>query len=182
MADHLLTELDGRADLVEKCMPSYPPYGKRILLDNGWFATVRKPNVELVVDSADHVDATGVVADGQHREHDIVVLANGFEVFQGASRLGLRGRGGIDLADLWADDDPMAYLGITVADFPNFFIMQGPPPVSGTAAVRSSKPSVMPATSAHVSPQWLRRTDGQSRSASNRWSTTTMPSTQNMSI
>ena len=84
MADHLLTELDGRADLVEKCMPSYPPYGKRILLDNGWFATIRKPNVELVVDSADHVDATGVVADGQHREHDIVVLANGFEVFQGA--------------------------------------------------------------------------------------------------
>jgi 4-hydroxyacetophenone monooxygenase len=126
MADHLLTELDGRADLVEKCMPSYPPYGKRILLDNGWFATIRKPNVELVVDSADHVDATGVVADGQHREHDIVVLANGFEVFQGASRLGLRGRNGVDLAELWANDDPKAYLGITVADFPNFFIMQGP--------------------------------------------------------
>ena len=54
------------------------------------------------------------------------MLANGFEVFQGASRLGLRGRGGVNLADLWADDDPMAYLGITVADFPNFFIMQGP--------------------------------------------------------
>ncbi len=126
MADHLLAELDGRPDLVDKCMPTYPPYGKRILLDNGWFATVRKPNVELVVEPADHVDATGVVADGEHREHDIIVLANGFEVFQGASRLGLRGRGGVDLADLWADDDPMAYLGITVADFPNLFIMQGP--------------------------------------------------------
>ncbi len=126
MADHLLTELDGRPDLIEKCMPTYPPYGKRILLDNGWFSTVRKPNVELVVEPVDHVDASGVVADGQHREHDVVVLANGFEVFQGASRLGLRGRDGVDLADLWADDDPMAYLGITVADFPNFFIMQGP--------------------------------------------------------
>jgi 4-hydroxyacetophenone monooxygenase len=126
MADHLLAELDGRPDLVDKCMPTYPPYGKRILLDNGWFAAVRKPNVELVVEPVDHVDTTGVVAQGEHRDHDVIVLANGFEVFQGASRLGLHGRGGVDLADLWADDDPMAYLGITVADFPNLFIMQGP--------------------------------------------------------
>lgn len=126
MADHVLSELEGRPDLVEKCMPTYPPYGKRILLDNGWFATVRKPNVELVDDAITHVDATGVMADGVHREHDIVVLANGFEVFQGASRLGLRGRDGVDLADLWADDDPKAYLGVTVTEFPNLFIMQGP--------------------------------------------------------
>lgn len=126
MADHILTELDGRPDLIEKCLPSYPPYGKRILLDNGWFKTLRKPNVELVVDPVDRVDRTGVVADETLREHDVIVLANGFEVFQGASRLGLRGRNGVDLADVWANDDPKAYLGITVADFPNLFIMQGP--------------------------------------------------------
>ena len=126
MADHIVTELDGRPDLLDKCMPTYPPYGKRILLDNGWFSAVRKPNVELVTDSVDGIDATGVSSASGHREHDIIVLANGFEVFQGASRLGLRGRNGVDLADLWANDDPKAYLGITVADFPNLFIMQGP--------------------------------------------------------
>ena len=126
LADHIVAELDGRPDLLEKCMPTYPPYGKRILLDNGWFSAVRKPNVELVTESVDHVDATGVVTGLEHREHDVIVLANGFEVFQGASRLGLRGRNGVDLADLWANDDPKAYLGITVADFPNLFIMQGP--------------------------------------------------------
>ncbi len=126
MADHIVSELDGRPDLLEKCMPTYPPYGKRILLDNGWFSAVRKPNVELITDSVERVDSTGVQSASGHREHDIIVLANGFEVFQGASRLGLRGRGGVDLADLWANDDPKAYLGITVADFPNLFIMQGP--------------------------------------------------------
>ena len=126
MEEHLRSELDGRPDLIDKCLPTYPPYGKRILLDNGWFATVRKPNVELVVEAVDHVNASGVVADGEHREHDIVIMANGFEVFQSASRLGLVGRDGVDLADLWANDDPYAYLGITVADFPNFFMMQGP--------------------------------------------------------
>jgi 4-hydroxyacetophenone monooxygenase len=126
MADYIVAELEGRPDLLKKCMPTYPPYGKRILLDNGWFSAVRKPNVELVTDSVDHVDATGVQSASGHREHDVIVLANGFEVFQTASRLGLRGRNGVDLADLWANDDPKAYLGITVADFPNLFIMQGP--------------------------------------------------------
>ena len=126
MEEHLRSELDGRPDLIDKCLPTYPPYGKRILLDNGWFATVRKPNVELVVEAVDHVNASGVVADGEHREHDIVIMANGFEVFQSASRLGLIGRDGVNLANLWANDDPYAYLGITVADFPNFFMMQGP--------------------------------------------------------
>jgi len=126
MADHIVSELDGRPDLLDKCMPTYPPYGKRILLDNGWFSAVRKSNVELVTDAVERVDATGVQSASGHRKHDVIVLANGFEVFQGASRLGLRGRNGVDLADLWANDDPKAYLGITVADFPNLFIMQGP--------------------------------------------------------
>ncbi|MEX1281343.1 MAG: NAD(P)/FAD-dependent oxidoreductase, partial [Acidimicrobiia bacterium] len=40
MTDHLLAELDGRPDLVAKCLPDYPPFGKRILIDNGWFRTL----------------------------------------------------------------------------------------------------------------------------------------------
>ena len=127
MADHIVAELGDRHDLLELCMPTYPPYGKRILLDNGWFATMTKPNVELVVDAVDHMDASGIVdATGTHHEADIVVMATGFEVFQMAGRLGIRGRDGIDLADVWADDDPKAYLGITVPGFPNFFCLQGP--------------------------------------------------------
>jgi 4-hydroxyacetophenone monooxygenase len=42
------------------------------------------------------------------------------------ARLNVRGRGGIDLRDEWADDDPTAYLGITVPGFPNLFCLQGP--------------------------------------------------------
>ena len=43
MTDFIQRELDGRPDLLGKCLPSYPPYGKRILIDNGWFATLRRP-------------------------------------------------------------------------------------------------------------------------------------------
>ena len=39
LTDFILSELKGRPDLIEKCVPTYPPYGKRILLDNNWFKT-----------------------------------------------------------------------------------------------------------------------------------------------
>ena len=51
LTDFILSELKDRPDLIEKCVPTYPPYGKRILLDNGWFRTLTKPNVELVTDT-----------------------------------------------------------------------------------------------------------------------------------
>jgi 4-hydroxyacetophenone monooxygenase len=127
MADHIVSELGDRTDLLDKCLPTYPPYGKRILLDNGWFSTMTRPNVELVTESVERIDATGVVdATGRHCDADIIVFATGFEVFQMAGRLGIIGRDGTDLADVWADDDPKAYLGVTVAGFPNLFLMQGP--------------------------------------------------------
>ncbi|MEC9346660.1 MAG: NAD(P)/FAD-dependent oxidoreductase [Pseudomonadota bacterium] len=127
MADHIMAELEGRPDLIAKCMPTYPPYGKRILLDNGWFQAIRKPNAELVTDDIDRIVADGVVTrDGTHRPADVVVLATGFRIAQMAARLNITGRAGRSLAEEWAGDDPRAYLGIAVAGFPNLFVMQGP--------------------------------------------------------
>jgi 4-hydroxyacetophenone monooxygenase len=127
MTDHILRELGDRTDLVEKCLPTYPPYGKRILLDTGWYRTIQKPTVALVTDPIDHVGRTGIVtADGRHRETDVLVLATGFEMAQMAARLNLRGRDGVALADVWAGENPTAHLGTTVSGFPNLFVMQGP--------------------------------------------------------
>ncbi len=127
MAEFIERELEGHPDLVEQCMPGYPPYGKRILLDNGWFRTLTRPNVELVTDPIARLDAEGVVtADGTHRDADVVVFATGFHVMEMAARLGISGRGGVDLADVWADENASAYLGITVPGFPNLFCMGGP--------------------------------------------------------
>jgi 4-hydroxyacetophenone monooxygenase len=127
MAEFIERELADRPDLLEQCMPDYPPYGKRILIDNGWFRTLTRPNVELVTDPIDHLDAGAVVTrDGERREADVVVFATGFHVMEMAARLGLRGRGGVDLADVWADENASAHLGITVPGFPNLFCMGGP--------------------------------------------------------
>ncbi len=127
MKDYIESELVARPDLIGKCLPDYPPYGKRILLDNGWYRTIQKPNVELVTDGIERIDAGGIVtADGRHRAADVLVLATGFEMTRMAARLNVLGRAGIRLADVWADENPTAYLGITTSGFPNLFILQGP--------------------------------------------------------
>jgi 4-hydroxyacetophenone monooxygenase len=127
LTDFILSELKDRPDLVEKCVPTYPPYGKRILLDNGWFRTLTKPNVELVTDRIGHFARDGIVtADGTLRGADIIVVATGFKVTEMAARLDITGRDGKNLRDVWANDNPTAYLGLTVPDLPNFFCMLGP--------------------------------------------------------
>ena len=50
---YIFAELGDRTDLADKVVPTYPPFGKRMLMDNGWFrmltsggeARSRKPNL-----------------------------------------------------------------------------------------------------------------------------------------
>jgi 4-hydroxyacetophenone monooxygenase len=116
-----------RRDLIEKCVPSYPPFGKRILLDNGWYASLLRDNVELVTDGIELIEPAGIVTDdGRTRPTDVIVFATGFHVTKLTAALNIRGRNGRDLAEAWADDNPTAYLGMLVPEFPNLFCMIGP--------------------------------------------------------
>ena len=127
MVEHIEHSLAGQKDLIARCTPGYPPYGKRILLDNHWYQTLLKSNVELLSDPIDHMYDHGIVTvDGERRDVDVVILATGFQVGKMAARLNVTGRDGLKLEELWADDNPSAYLGITVAGFPNMFCMLGP--------------------------------------------------------
>ena len=127
LTDFILSELKYRPDLIAKCVPTYPPYGKRILLDNGWFRTLTKENVELVTDTIEHFASDGIVtADGMLRLADIIVIATGFKVTEMTARLNITGRCSKNLRETWANDNPTAYLGLTVPDFPNLFCMLGP--------------------------------------------------------
>ncbi|MBR0795893.1 NAD(P)/FAD-dependent oxidoreductase [Bradyrhizobium jicamae] len=127
LTDFILSELKDRPDLIEKCVPTYPPYGKRILLDNNWFRTLTRPNVELVTDAIERFAPEGIVSvDGKLRRHDIVVISTGFKVSEMAARLNITGRDGKNLKQVWSKDNPTAYLGLTVPDFPNLFLMLGP--------------------------------------------------------
>ncbi len=125
--DWITSQLDGRPDLVEKCVPDYPPTGKRTLQDNGsWLKALCKPNVELVRAGVDHLEADGVVdSDGVKHAADVIVWATGFRANDMLLPMHIVGRGGADLRERWGIR-PRAYLGMTVPDFPNFFMCYGP--------------------------------------------------------
>lgn len=125
LTKHLLAELDGRPDLVQKCLPTYPPYGKRMLIDNDWFATLRRDDVELVTDPVERIVPNGVVADGRTYEADVVIMATGFHARRFVWPIEVTA-GGRRLSEAWAGDNPRAYLGIAVPRFPNLFLMHGP--------------------------------------------------------
>lgn len=119
--------LEGRPDLIEKSLPDYPPFGKRMLLDNGWYETLKRPNVELVTSPVTGFTAAGVRdAEGAEHEADVVVLCTGFRAREYLATIDVRGRGGRSLREVWGEDDATAYLGMTVPGFPNLFIMYGP--------------------------------------------------------
>jgi 4-hydroxyacetophenone monooxygenase len=132
---YLKSQLDGREDLLDDTLPGYPPFGKRILLDNGWYATIRRDDVRFVTDSVSAVDERGVVtASGDHYDADVIIWATGFHAARFVSSLDVRGLDGVDLKTVWNDDDPRAYLGISVPRFPNFLILGGPNSFPGSGS------------------------------------------------
>jgi 4-hydroxyacetophenone monooxygenase len=123
---YITSELEGRPDLLTKCIPDYPPFGKRMLRDNNWYKMLLRPNVELVTGRVDSVEPAAVVSDGKRYPADVIVLATGFQASRMLWPMDIRGKGGVSLRDVWGEDDPRAHLGITVPDFPNFFLIYGP--------------------------------------------------------
>jgi 4-hydroxyacetophenone monooxygenase len=125
--NYIRSQLPGREDLCEQVTPDYPPFGKRMLMDNGWFKTLGLPQVHLVADRVAEVTPDGVVSGaGDYYLADVLVLATGFDVVRFVSSFEVMGRSGRTLRDAWEDDNCRAYLGLAVPDFPNFFTLYGP--------------------------------------------------------
>jgi 4-hydroxyacetophenone monooxygenase len=125
---YVIDELGDRADdLLDKVLPTYPPFGKRMLMDNGWYRMLRNRRVELVDDRVERIEGNTVVtADGTARQADVLVLATGFDVLRLVNTYETIGRSGRSLREVWDDDNAQAYLGTVVPDFPNFFMLYGP--------------------------------------------------------
>jgi 4-hydroxyacetophenone monooxygenase len=132
---YLRKQLQDRPDLIEKTLPHYPPFGKRILLDNGWYQTLKRDNVELVTEYVSEVTPSGVIsASGARYDADVIIWATGFQAARFLSTLEVRGAGGVSLRETWDDDDPRAYLGVSVPGFPNFFMLGGPNSFPGSGS------------------------------------------------
>jgi cation diffusion facilitator CzcD-associated flavoprotein CzcO len=108
---------------------------KRVMLTDEWYPTLAKPNVELVAERVEAVTPTGIRdASGAERPADVLVLATGFASHDFVAPMEIVGREGSSLAARWGKV-PRAYLGLTVPDFPNMFLLYGPNTNGGTGSV-----------------------------------------------
>jgi len=116
-----------RPDLLPKVVPDYPAIGKRILQDDGtWLRCLMRPNTELVRTAIERIVPDAVVtADGVHHPADVLCYATGFRHNDFLASMEVTGRGGASLHRQWGDE-PTAYLGITMPNFPNLFCVYGP--------------------------------------------------------
>jgi len=112
--------------LREKLTPHFQFGCKRILVSDDYWASFERENVELVTESIDRIDREGIVTkDGARHDVDAIVLATGFAVGLAAAPFPVTGRGGRMLDDAWRGG-AVAYKGMTVSGFPNWFILMGP--------------------------------------------------------
>ncbi len=123
--DHLRSQVPDKG-LRAKLKPDYPVGCKRILISDDFYPALLQDNVELVTKGIKRIHPNGIeTQDDRHHLFDILVFATGFETTDWKWSVDVVGRNGRSLNESWAEA-PEAYLGITVADFPNLFVLYGP--------------------------------------------------------
>jgi cation diffusion facilitator CzcD-associated flavoprotein CzcO len=113
-------------ELRAKLRPRFQFGCKRILISDDYWASFERENVELVTEPIARVRPEGIETQGG-RVHalDAIVLATGFDVNLSRAPFRIEGRGGRSLDEAWRRGG-VAYRGLSVAGFPNWFILMGP--------------------------------------------------------
>ena len=113
-------------ELKEKLRPDYRAGCKRLIMSADFYDAIQRPNARLVTEGIAGVEAAGVrTEDGELHELDVLILATGFRVDRFMRPISVVGRGGLALEEAWTDG-PCAYMAITIPEFPNFFMLNGP--------------------------------------------------------
>jgi cation diffusion facilitator CzcD-associated flavoprotein CzcO len=113
-------------ELRRKVWPDYTFGCKRVLFSSHFLPALQRDNVELVTEPIVSIVPEGIItADGTRHLVDCVIWGTGFKTTDFMFPMAVTGAGGSDLRDAWAKG-AHAHLGMTVAHFPNMFIMYGP--------------------------------------------------------
>lgn len=126
LTNYIGEQLGERQDLLSKCVPDFPVFGKRLIVDNTWYPSIARDNVDLVTEGISRITPHGVeTVDGVLHEVDAIILATGFKSNLFLWPMEVVGRSGTSLDARWGDY-PRAFQGIVVPDYPNLFTLYGP--------------------------------------------------------
>jgi cation diffusion facilitator CzcD-associated flavoprotein CzcO len=126
--------------VAEKLIPKNHGFGtRRVPLESGYYEVFNQSNTELV-DLHDTpiecVTKNGIKTSDREIELDVIVYATGFDAVTGSfNAVNIRGRNNKPLKEVW-DNGIRTFLGLTVKDFPNMFMIMGPHQVSQGRGIR----------------------------------------------
>ncbi|MGH9025022.1 MAG: flavin-containing monooxygenase [Acidimicrobiia bacterium] len=113
-------------ELRERLRPDYQAGCKRLIMSPDFYDAIQRPNADLVTEVIERIEPSGVrTGDGRLHELDVLVLATGFKAHAFMRPMTVVGRGSQSLDEEWAAR-PNAYLSVSIPDFPNFFMLNGP--------------------------------------------------------
>lgn len=113
-------------ELYQKLLPNYRAACKRLIFSPDYYHAIQTKNTELVTESIERIETKGIrTKDGVLHEYDVIALATGFKADRFMRPMQINGRNGVSLEQAWAKR-PAAYLAITMPNFPNFYMLNGP--------------------------------------------------------
>lgn len=149
-------------ELRAKITPDYDLGCKRTLISNDYYPALARDNVDVVTQRLETISGNTLASDGGAQfEADAIIFGTGFKVVESLMDLAIFGTNGIRLSAAW-EDGPAAYMGISVPEFPNFFLMLGP----NTGLGHNSQVTMIEAQAEHIvrALAWLKRNKGNALS------------------
>ncbi|KAG2102229.1 uncharacterized protein F5147DRAFT_754352 [Suillus discolor] len=110
----------------DRMIPDYPPGCKRTVANSGFLDVLHRPNLTLNFDGIANIAENGIITKtGEMLPFDVIVYATGF--IGDRYPMHVRGSNGATIQGYYeAHGGPTAYLGTSVPDIPNFYLLAGP--------------------------------------------------------
>jgi cation diffusion facilitator CzcD-associated flavoprotein CzcO len=122
---HMANQIPADEGLRKALTPDYPPGCKRIIISDDFFPAINDPKAKLETRPIDHVTASGITVAGTGSEYDLIILATGFRTLEFMYPIKVYGLNGTSIEDIWRGG-AQAFIGMTVAQLPNFAMLYGP--------------------------------------------------------
>lgn len=115
------------AGLRKAVTPDFTLGCKRILFANNYYPALQADNTTLIPHGLVEVDNNTVIAaNGERHEVDVIIWGTGFDVSHPPIGKKVFNAHGQRIADLWQDSSPEAFLGTSLENTPNAFLVLGP--------------------------------------------------------
>ncbi len=109
-----------------KLTPSYKATCKRLIFCSDFYPAISRDNAELVTEGIVGIEPEGIrTEDGRLHELDVLIIATGFKVSEFMLPAKVYGENNLELSEVW-DGAPRAHRAMTIPNFPNFWMLEGP--------------------------------------------------------